>query len=222
MRRLLYVVFGAAAVLGLAAAGVALGVNPGKEKVALTPAGQALAKAEVLRRTDFTGSVWSGGAKKPDLSQTATCSSYQPKQSDLVLIGAAETLWKAPPIMMDSTAEVLKTTAMVQRDWQRSIAAPQALSCMRQGFAHAFGPKAPLRSFRRVAFPSVASYTRAFRGIADAHTPKGTIRIELDLVALAWGRSEITLGITGPAASHVALRAMAQRAAVALASRMRP
>ena len=223
LRRLVYVGFGAAAVVALVTAGVALGANPGKEKVAPTPAGEALAKAEVLRRADFVGSIWSGGAKKPDLSSSVgTCSSYQPKQSDLVVIGAAETLWKAPGFVIDDTAEVLKTSAMVQRDWQRSIVAPQALSCQRQGFAQAFGAKAKLLSYRHVAFPRVASDTRAFRGILAVDTTRGTIRMEFEFIALAWGRSEIALGLTGPAASHAALRAMEQRAALALASRMRP
>ena len=86
-----------------------------KEKVRLTTAGQAAARAIVLRRTDLgAASGWSGGAKKPDLSQSMDCATYEPKQSDLVLVGAAQSVWKHTGLELESEAQVLQTPGMVR------------------------------------------------------------------------------------------------------------
>ncbi|MFL5900569.1 MAG: hypothetical protein ACJ75S_05165, partial [Solirubrobacterales bacterium] len=74
-----------AAALVLAGAAVA-----DKEQIHLTAAGQQAARAAVMQRSDLGGaSGWTGGSKKPDLSGGTGCANFQPKQSDLVLIGAA-------------------------------------------------------------------------------------------------------------------------------------
>jgi len=197
------VVFALVALLAVAAGSAG---NPTKEKIALTAAGKARAKAEVLRRADV-GRGWSGGFKKPDLSSTLPCSNYRPKQSDLVLIGAAETTWHKQAFVIDSEAQVLRTPAMVRRDWRRTVLAPQVLPCLRQGFKKSLGSKAKLVSFRRVAFPHVATYTRAFRLVAKVTTAIGPVPLEIDLVALGAGRNEITLSVTGPAVVRTFLHA---------------
>ena len=210
------------AVVGSVAAGVVLAATPSnKEKIALTAAGQAHAKAEVLRHGDL-GAAWSGGSKKPNLSSAMPCKSYQPKQSDLVLIGAAETSWKTQESQIESEAQVLRTAAMVSRDWRRTVLAPQVLPCLRQGFAKALGSKANLVSFRRVAFPHVATYTRAFRAIAAVTTQIGPVRVEIDFLAMGGGRNELTLTLTGPAAVKASMRGAETRLARILAGRLRP
>jgi hypothetical protein len=122
----------ASAAAGLVAAGAAWASSPTKEKIAYTAADQAQAKAEVLRRSDLPGG-WAGGKRKPDVSSTEPCA-YRPRQNDLVLIGAAETDWRKPGSQVSSEAQVLRTAAMVRRDWQRTILAPQVVPCLRQGF----------------------------------------------------------------------------------------
>ncbi len=211
---------GAAALVALVAAGVAWAADPGKEKIAFTAAGQAQAKREVLRRADL-GKGWSGGSRKPDLSSSMPCSAYRPKQSDLVVTGAAETTWQAQGFQVDSVAQVLRTAAMVRLDWQRTILAPQVLPCLRQGFASSVGSSGKLVSFGRAGFPGVARYTRAFRAVFDVKTGTGTVPVEIDFVALAAARNEVTLTMTGPAAQRSVLHDAEVRMARALAGRMR-
>jgi hypothetical protein len=220
IRRMKRSAFGVATVLALALAGLAAAANPSKEKVALTAAGTAQAKAEVLRQADI-GAGWSGGAKKPQISSTMPCS-YRPKQSDLVVIGAAETDWHNQGLTLDSAAQVLKSPSMVQRDWQRTVVAPQVLPCLREGFAKALGSKAKLVSFGRVAFPTLARYTRAFRGVAAVNTPTGSVRVVVDLILLGAWRNELTLSLTGPATGKASMHSAEVRLALVLAGRLRP
>jgi hypothetical protein len=210
-----------AAVAALVVAGAVFAANPSKEKIALTGAGNARAKVEVLLRSDL-GKGWSGGFKKPDLAAALPCSNYRPKQSDLVLIGAAETAWdKQAAAEIDSEAQVLRTADMVRRDWLRTVLAPQVLPCLRQGFKRSLGKAAKLVSFRRVAFPRVAAYTAAFRLVANVTTPSGSVPLEVDLVAMGAGRNELTLTASGLAAAKVSLRATELRLARVLARRGR-
>jgi hypothetical protein len=209
-----------AVVVALVAAGAVLAGNPSKEKIALTPAGKAQAKAEVVRRADI-GAGWSGGFKKPDLAATMPCTNYRPRQSDLVLIGAAETTWQKPPFQTDSEAQILRTAGMVRSDWQRTVLAPQVLPCLRQGFVKALGSSAKLVSFGRVAFPQVAPLTRAFRLVAKVKTSLGSIPVEIDTVVFGGGRNELTLTLSGPKAARSSLTRMEKRLARLLAHRMR-
>jgi hypothetical protein len=206
--------------VALIAASVVLAVNPSKEKIAYTAAGQAKARAEVVRQTDL-GRGWIGGPKKPDVSSAMPCS-YQPKQSDLTLIGAAETVWHAQGFVVDSEAQVLRTAGMVALDWQRTVLAPQVVPCLRDGFQKSVGTSGTLVSFRRVAFAHVARYTRAFRAVIDVKTSTSSVPVELDFLALGGGRNEITLTLTGPAATEAVLRGAELRLARILAGRMRP
>jgi hypothetical protein len=210
----------AAVLVALTAAGVVLAANPSKEKIALTTAGRAQARAEVVRKTDV-GVGWSGGLKKPDLSSAMPCSGYRPRQSDLVLIGAAQSTWHRQGFEIDSEAQVLRTAAMVRRDWRRTVLAPQVLPCLRQGFAKGLGSTAKLVSFRRVAFTRVARYTRAFRAIADVQTTGGSVPVESDVVVFGAGRNELTLSLTGPGVAKVALQDAEVRLARLLAGRIR-
>jgi hypothetical protein len=211
----------AVAAVALVAVGVALAANPSKETIALTAAGNAHAKAEVLRRADV-GSGWKGGFKKPDLSASMPCTSYKPKQSDLVLIGVAETTFARPTLEVDSEAQLLRAAAMVRLDWQRTVLAPQVIPCLRQGFTKALGSNANLVSFRKIAFPHVTTLTRAFRAVANVKTQVGLVPVEIDFVAMASGRNELTLTLSGPAAARAALHIVEVRLAHALAGRMRP
>ena len=204
--------------VALIAAGAVLADNPSKETIARTAAGNARAKKEVLRHADL-GKGWSGRFVKPDLTSTLPCS-YHPKQSDLVLIGAAETRWDKSVVEVDSEAEVLRTAAMVGRDWQRSVVARQVMPCLRQTFKKALGPKATDISISRVAFPHLTKYTRAFRFRAKLKSATGLVPIESDFVVLGAGRNEMSLTLTGLAATRASLRADELRLARVLGHRI--
>jgi hypothetical protein len=196
---------GSGGLIALAAAGAVLAANPDKEKMAFTAAGKAQARSEVVRRADL-GAGWSGGFKKPNLSSTFSACSYRPKQSDLVLIGAAETTWHKQVAAVDAEAQVLRTARMVRLDWRRTVTAPQVQPCLKREFAKSFAASGKLVSFRRVRFPRLATYTRAFRVVADVKTALGNLPLEADLVVFGVGRNEVNLALTGPASTKADLR----------------
>ena len=208
-----------AAGFALVAVGTVLASDPGKEKIARTAAGNALAKAEVVRRADL-GKGWSGGFKKPVLNSHEPCS-YRPKQSDLVVVGAAETTWDKPGSEIDSEAQVLRTAAMVRRDWERTVVAPQVLPCLRKGLEKALGSSGKVISIRRIAFPHVAARTQAFRFLAKINTGGRLVPFESDIVALGAGRNELSLALSAAGAGRASLRADTLRLARVLAHRMR-
>jgi hypothetical protein len=74
-----------------AIAGSALAAVADREQHRFNAADQAAARSAVVVRSDLGSTGWTGGAKKPDLSPPKPCPNWDPKQSDLVLTGAAET-----------------------------------------------------------------------------------------------------------------------------------
>ena len=155
--------FGAALLLAGAA-------TADKEQIHLTAAGQKAARAAVMQRADLGDATgWTGGAKKPDLSPGTGCANFDPKQSDLVLIGAAETVFKHTGVEFDSEAQVLQTPAMVRLDWQRTVLSPQVLPCVRTNIQKHLAASERLVSVGRLAFPAVAPYTRAYRVDRGGH-----------------------------------------------------
>ena len=207
-----------AAAAALAFSGVAAA---DKEKVQLTAAGQAAARAAVLTRADIgTAGGWTGGATKPDLSSTLPCANFRPKQSDLVLIGAAASTWKHAGLEFQSEAQVLRTPGMVRLDWQRTVLAPNVLPCLRSVFSKQAG-SGRLVSLRRLAFPQIAEYTRAFRGLLDVPASGTTVRVMVDMVLAGRGRTEITLMSFAPFAAEQAVRAAEVRLARVLVARVR-
>lgn len=200
----------------LVAAAAALAEKP---KIARTPAGNAQARALVLRRADL-GKGWSGGFKKPNFSSGLKCS-YHPKQSDLVVVGAAETTWDRPTTYeIDSEAFVMRTASMVRRDWRRTVVAPQVLPCLRKTFRELLGSSGRLLSLRRVAFPHLTTYTRAFRVLATLGSGSSRERFESDFVAMGAGRNEVSLTLTAAGGKAALLRAQELRLARVLAHRM--
>ena len=210
------------ALLGAVGAALLLagGAMADKEQIHLTAAGQKAARAAVLQRADLGAATgWTGGAKKPDLSPGTGCANFNPKQSDLVLIGAAETVFKHTGVEFDSEAQVLQTPAMVRLDWQRTVLSPQVLPCARSTFQKHLTASERLISVRRVAFPAVSAYTHAYRVIVAVTSGSVTIRIFVDLVLIGRGSTEITLTTTAPLLAEPAVRAAEVRVARILVAR---
>jgi hypothetical protein len=80
------------------------------------------------------------------------------------------------------------------------------MPCLRRGLVKSLHPGQTLISFRRVAFPRLATFTRAYRVVTDVKTDLGKARLELDLVVFGVGRNELTLTVTGLAAIRTAAR----------------
>ncbi|MGH3002623.1 MAG: hypothetical protein ACRDM1_08205 [Gaiellaceae bacterium] len=191
-----------------------------KERIHLTAAGKTAARAAVLQRADLGGATgWTGRATKPDLSSTPACPGFDPKQSDLVLIGAAETVWKHAGIEFDSEAQVLQTPKMVHLDWQRTVLAPPVATCLRAGLVKQLPASERLVSFKRLAFPRVATYTRAYRALLDVKTASSTVRVMADTAVFGRGRTELTLTTIAQLAAEPAVAAAEVRLARVLVSR---
>ena len=208
--------------MALVAVAAVLAGNPTKEQIARTAAGNAQARAEIVVAKDLNAH-WSGGPKKPSLSSNMHCSSYKPKQSDLVLIGAAESTWQSPPFLVDSEAQVLRTPKMVRLDWQRTVTSPKVMPCLRHSLAKSGGPGAKLVSLHVLPLPHVAPYARAYRVVLRVPTGQGkaTVAIDFEIAAFGKGRNELTLTLTGPAVAKAVLRSEELHLARRLAKRMR-
>ena len=213
-----------AAVLGALTAALlfAAAALADKEQIRLTAAGQAAARAAVMHRADLGGaSGWTGGFKKPDLSPGTGCANFDPKQSDLVLIGAAETGLKEHPGGRGSTARprCSESPAMVRLDWQRTMLAPQVLPCLRHNLEKHLAASEHLVSVRRIAFPAIAPYIRAYRTTIDVKAASGIAHVFVDLVLVGRGSTEITLTTTAPLVAEPAVRGAEVRLARILVAR---
>lgn len=210
-RRLLFV-FGALVV----ALGLCVAAWADNYRFRFTAADQKAARSIVLRRADLgTTSVWTGGAKKPDLSAQPTCPNWHPKESDLVVTGAAESDFTTAGAKVDSEVELLQTAQMVRLDWQRSLT-PAFLPCLRSQFV---SPSAKLVSLRRIPFPKVGTYSAAFRVVTDIVIPGAKRRVLVDVVLAGQGRAEISLATSTAFANRQVVAAAEVRLAQVLRAR---
>jgi len=217
MRRIVLGLAGAtAAALGIATAALA-----DKEKIHYTAAGQAAARAAVISRADIgTSTGWTGGARKPEVNTGTGCPNFEPKQSDLVLIGAARTDWKHAGIEFDSEAQVLETPAMVKLDWQRTVLAPEVVPCFKDTLTKSLAANEKLISFKQIPFPKVGDYTRLYRALVDVTTTAGTTRVLVDELLMGRGTTEISVTTTSVAAPAAAVKGAEARLARLLTSRV--
>jgi hypothetical protein len=191
----------AIALLGLLAGGPAAVAGGGQEQTHLTAADQAAAKAAVMTRDDLTAPAgWTGGPQKPDLSPPAPCAGFSPKQSDLVRTGAAQSIFTdSTGISFDSEAQVLRSAKMLEKDWKRTVLAPQVPGCLRERMTTQIRKsKRTFVAFGRVTFPRVTARTTAYRVIYDDGAGKATVRRFTDLVFIGTARTEIFVGTTAP------------------------
>lgn len=192
-------------------------------KIRFNAADQAAARATVLRRSDLgSTSGWTGGRIKPDLSPGPTCPNYHPKQSDLVLTGAAASSYRRGGLALENKVQVLRTRRMVRLDWQREVLAPGAILCLRRDLARSLGSTSKVVSFRKIPFPSLARYTAMFRARIDVSVPGGkTAHLVLDMLLIGRSRTEISLSTLAPAAAQASLVAAERRLAQRMLGRAR-
>jgi hypothetical protein len=179
--------------LAALSAGAAFAADGGKEQIHFNAADQAAARRAVASRADLGSGAWTGGFRKPDLSAAPTCANFHPKQSDLVLTGAAVSEWQDKGLQIETEAQILKTPAMVDADWRRTVLAPGAISCMRTHLVKQLGAGVTFVSFRRVLFAPVATHAEAFVMLVDVKTPTGKVRVAIEVVLIGRGRTELTI-----------------------------
>lgn len=187
--------------------GAAWASGTDKEPRRYTVADQALARSIILRQGDLGASgIWHGGAKKPDTSPSPTCPDFNPRQSDLLITGDAESefSYAAAGVDYDSEAQILQTAHMVQLDWQRSVLPSAALPCLRSILAGVIPAGEKIVSVGRVAVPKLATYTAEFRVVLDVHssTTSKSIRELIDELIVGRNRTEISLTTEAPYAAR--------------------
>ena len=199
-------------------AGAALGdALAEKWQIKYNAADQSAARAAILKKTDLGATGWTGGAAKPDFS-TSTCTTYQPRVSDLIVTGAAASQWTyAGALSFHSETWVLKTSAMVKLDWQRSVAHPSFLPCAKEEFGNETAAK--LVSAKRIALPALAPLARRYRFVIDFTRQGETVRLLSDVILIGKGRTEISLLTTAPYADRTPVEAAEVRLARALVAR---
>jgi len=184
----------------------------------LTASDQAAARAVVIHRADLgTTAHWKGGPVKPDRSQLR-CSHYNPKHADLVVTGDAAADWTATGIHFESSATIFETDDMVRTDWQRSDT-KGLIPCLREKATHGLDTTARVVSVQRIPFPSLSTYTDAFRILVDVTNSGRTGRVLIDTVLTARGRAEIGLVTVAPYALVEPVQAAEARLAVLMAGR---
>lgn len=201
----------AAAAMALVAVQAALAADA--QPVRLTAADQAAAKAATLRLADL-GAGWKGGAVTPDLSPDDACPS---KSSDLVISGAAKTEFRGQGAMVMSEANVLRTAAMVEADWQRTVGSATYMACVRREAAKS--PVWKLVSFAKLPFPKVAPLAVRYRMVVDYRTAASPVRAVLDVIFIGRGRTEISLLVSAQYAERADVDAAGRRFAQLLVSR---
>lgn len=200
-------------VLAAVLAGAALAAGGEKVQLRFNPADQAAARRAVAQRGDLGSAAWRGGATKPDLSPALTCANFHPKQHDLVMTGAASSKWSYSGLEIDSQSQIMKTAAMVQADWARTVLAPPAIPCLRSHLLEELGKGVTFVGFRRVLFPAVATMSRAYVLLVDVKTATGKVRVAVEVVVIGRGRTELTITSTAPnAAQKIVAQADAQLA----------
>jgi hypothetical protein len=166
-----------------------------KPQVRLNAADQAAARKAVLRQADL-GSAWAGGSRKPNLA-TVTCPNYHPKQSNLVVTGAADSDFqsKALAAELNSEAEVLKTARMVSLDWKQSVV-PGLLECLRSHIAGQRGLNIKVTLAKRFHVANVATHVVAFRFHMKITRSSETSYFIVDYIFAGQGRAELSLETT--------------------------
>jgi hypothetical protein len=171
--------------------------------VRLTADGQKTALAAVVGSREFVaGSGWAGKTVKPKLHGASTCEGVHAKQSDLVLVGKAESLYgqKATGWQIHSFATVLRTATMVETDWKRTGDPRAFVKCLRPLYAKQSTAASRFVSLRRRPFPAVGRHAAAFRALFSvAVKPGKRADVNIDMIVLSSGRTEISFISTAAA-----------------------
>ncbi len=157
----------------------------GGPKIKPTSADTAAAKATMIRMGDLRpAGSWMGGPVTPS-HQPVVCPGFNPKQSDLVITGSAESDWSGTALVFSST-DVLQTARMVRLDWQRSVKTA-GFTC---ALSHAGVTNV---SASEVAFPKLTPLATAFRATYDARANGKTTHLVVEFAAVGSSRSELSV-----------------------------
>ena len=168
--------------------------------VRTTPAGIAAALSVAPVKSDLgKPASWTGGYVTVKPATDAYCANYRPRYSDLVVTGLVTTQFIGHGLYVRSQSKVLQTKEMVRLHWQRSFRSPNWLAC-----SAATEKRTQMRS--RISSPCGAC-DPAHRALQLGLPPHlgcddddREVRVVLDTLQIARGRTEITLTASAPLA----------------------
>ena len=168
--------------------------NPYQETRRPNPADMAAARAATVKRADLRpAGGWRGGPVKVDFSNPG-CPNYRPKLSQFVSTGAAAADWDKDAAFVGTQTDVLQTARMVRRQWQIQVLDPRAIPCMRRIMRRQLAAQGiTLVSLRRMPFPQLATYSRAYKAVMRS----GGQTITMEQVMVGRSRTEINLTVIG-------------------------
>jgi hypothetical protein len=203
----------AAAAVATTALAITASAYAEKHTVRIARADQAAAKATAIHLSDFTaGSGWTTAKPSPD-DDDVSCASFDPRQADITTTGHASSAFEHPSgLRVESDVEVVRTARMLRLDWQRTVADPRMLPCLREIAAGAAkGTRVRVVSITRVPFPRLAPYLSAYRMRTRVPVNGGSLDVLTDIVVFGTGRVELSLMFTGPYAIRDAITAAEAR-----------
>jgi hypothetical protein len=187
----------AAALFGLASSSATLADAP---TVRISSADEAKARGALLRPSDF-GAGWSGGSIKTSMLSPPDCPGFDPKESDLVVTGHADSRYefKAAGIELDQDVQVMSNAESVQTDFSRSIS-PGLAKCL----TYQLGKVKTVVSVRitRLPFRPIGSVSAVYRAEIVVRTAKGEATLLSDYVFFGQGRTEYEFTVIAPASAR--------------------
>jgi hypothetical protein len=204
-----------AAVVTLVAVQAALAEAPRSQ---FTAKDQTAARAVVVKASDL-GVGWTGSVKKGTVNGPTACAGWNPRQSDLVITGVAESEFSSQAVVVISGAQVYKTTRMAALDWQRTVV-DVPMRCLAKEFTAGGGDELKVISIKRISFPKLATYAARFRVVAD-YKGDSTVRVFLDAVLVGRGRTVAMIGLVAPYAQRADADAAEVRLAKIVLSRIK-
>jgi hypothetical protein len=183
----------AAALIGLACTASALADSP---TVRITSADQAEASALLLHRSDF-GAGWRGGQVQTAPLTAPNCPGFDPKESDLVVTGHADARYSFPPagVELDQDVQVLKSAAMVEKDFARSIS-PLLGRCI--GYQLRRLRNVVSAPVEQIPFPATGSVSAVYRAKITLKGGGAHGSLLSDYVFFGQGRVEYEFTVVAP------------------------
>lgn len=195
----------------------ALAAGPWTPQLRYTAADQRLARSVVLKRAELPdlGATWTGGFVEPTVEADPCLGA---KQSDLVLTGAAETVFESEYAWVDSNVWVLRTAEMVRLDGSRQPSAVVERRCLRASYDEDMR----VRSVSRLPFAVPGARTSALRVTYDLVTEEGTTRQIDDTITVFVDRYELSLWVTTHAGNTALANALERSSIGRMVRRVMP
>ncbi len=194
------------------AASAAADVN--RPVVRLTPKDQSIARTLAIRRADLAGTGWEGGTRTatPADLEPLVCPGFQPKATDLTIVGATRSAWTKPGAYVSSVVSVMRTPRMQELDWERTFRKPGLEACLESRVGQQLSPGQRLVSFSHISLPRVAPHTAGYLARIETTSQSGKQTADVVAMALGVGRVEISLTAisTGNTLSRAAIVQLAR------------